>query len=336
MNVSAASLEIAARLCARAGRASPLHLERVAGGKNNRVYCVTLSDGETTVLKTYHSDPRDPRDRLAAEWSFLAYVWQRGLRCVPEPLADEPQSHSALYTFVRGHKLAAQAVKGIHVKQAAEFMLAANAKPRAPEGLKPASEACFSYADHMRTIDRRVARLSNLDPSAPGVERAKELVEAALIPAWKRVREQISVESDVCSELPLAEQCVSPSDFGFHNALVDEADHVSFIDFEYAGRDDPAKLVCDFFCCPEIPVPLEFRSGFVADLSTGLGLSPSFTRRCDTLIDAYRIKWTCIILNEFLPVEAARRDFAETGPRAARCAAQLEKALAKIGEIGST
>ena len=57
--------------------------------------------------------------------------------------------------------------------------------------------------------------------------------------------------------------CLSPSDFGFHNALVDDDGQVTFLDFEYAGRDDPAKLVSDFFCQPEIPVPLDYHATFI-------------------------------------------------------------------------
>ena len=44
------------------------------------------------------------------------------------------------------------------------------------------------------------------------------------------------------------------------------------------------------------------------------------------LLDAYRIKWICIMLNEFLPLDAARRAFADQGARAIRCREQLDKA----------
>ena len=40
--------------------------------------------------------------------------------------------------------------------------------------------------------------------------------------------------------------CVSPSDFGFQNTLISK-NIVYFIDFEYAGLDDPVKCILDFF-----------------------------------------------------------------------------------------
>jgi thiamine kinase-like enzyme len=42
---------------------------------------------------------------------------------------------------------------------------------------------------------------------------------------------------------------VSPSDLGFHNILKYKK-KLYFYDFEYAGLDDPIKLICDFFWHP--------------------------------------------------------------------------------------
>ena len=41
------------------------------------------------------------------------------------------------------------------------------------------------------------------------------------------------------------ERCISPSDFGLHNAIRTAAD-IRFIDFEFAGWDDPAKALVNF------------------------------------------------------------------------------------------
>ena len=125
---------------------------------------------------------------------------------------------------------------------------------------------------------------------------------------------------------------VSPSDFGFHNALADGR-NLSFLDFEYAGRDDPAKLVCDFFCQPEVPVPQTYFSCAVERIVAGLGLPDPHRLRCAALLDLYRVKWTCIILNHFLPLGAARRSFADLGASAARCAEQLAKAVAMLNAV---
>ena len=35
-----------------------------------------------------------------------------------------------------------------------------------------------------------------------------------------------------------------------------------FIDFEYYGWDDPAKMIADFYLQPAVPVPYEYRETF--------------------------------------------------------------------------
>jgi hypothetical protein len=314
---------VAPRLLRAAGLSGAITgLTRLTGGRNNRVFRLDRDGAPPLALKLYHHDPRDTRDRLGAEWAFLRHAWDVcGLRSVPQPLAAEPDSHAALYAFVAGERVAR--VEPAHVAAARDFVAALN-RPAARDAaarLAPASEACFSMGAHAGTVARRVARLANgLDPEAPHAARAAALVRDRLIPAWTEIEARLPRD-----ETPLP-WCVSPSDFGFHNALADATGTLVFLDFEYAGRDDAAKLVCDFFCQPELPVPMAhyryFRDALCADAA-----------RCDALLPAYRLKWACIMLNDFLATGAARRDFAEGSDRAARCAAQLAKAAAALDRL---
>jgi Phosphotransferase enzyme family len=331
-------LALAGRLSGSARRGRVRALTRLDGGKNNQVYRVETDAGDTAVLKRYFSDPRDPRDRLAAEWSFLEHGWSRGVRTVPEPLAKDAAAHAGLYGFVQGRKLLASELEPQHIDAAIDFVLAVNAAPRNPKALAPASEACFSLADHLATVERRVARLATLDPQAPHAEEAQRFVTEALLPAWTAVKARLTDDAraaglELDGALGSDECCLSPSDFGFHNALMDDNGRLTFLDFEYAGRDDPAKLVSDFFCQPEIPAPLHYHRHFVTRLADGLSLDDSGRWRCQRLLDAYRVKWTCIVLNDFLPLGAARRAFADAGEWDIRCLKQIAKAKTRIGEI---
>jgi hypothetical protein len=333
-------LAVARGLAVEAGRAEPVALSRLAGGKNNQVYRADMAQGDPLVVKRYFSDPRDTRDRLKAEWGFLTYAWSRGVRDVPEPLASDPASQTGLYTLVPGRKLAADELTIGHVDAAIDLVLAVNAEPRDPMALAPGSEACFSLAEHLDTVERRVMRLSELNAEAPHVDEARAFVADTLLPVWSAARTRITDaarDAGVALDRRLEPKdcCLSPSDFGFHNALVDDDGALSFLDFEYAGRDDPAKLASDFFCQPEVPVPLHMHAHFIARLADGLDLDAAGRTRCAILLDAYRIKWTCIIMNDFLPLGAARRAFADTGARAARCATQLAKARAKVAGLAA-
>ena len=333
-----ALLALAGRLSAAAGRGRPVTLEPMAGGRNNRVFKVAIEGAPPLALKVYHSDPRDPRDRLAREWEFLDYVWSRGVRRTPQPLAREETVHAGLYSFIPGRRLTTDEVGAAQVQAALDFLLEINRAPRRIDALAPGSEACFSLAEHLTTIERRVAQLSALDERAPYGREAADLAGGRLNPAWRAVKRNVERRAEQAgltldARIEPAAECLSPSDLGFHNALAREDGALSFLDFEYAGRDDPAKLASDFFCCPEIPPPIDLHEAFVASLIGGLGLGAIHAERCHMLLDAYRLKWACIVLNDFLPVGAARRSFAVPLRSAAHNQTQLARAHAMLDQI---
>lgn len=331
-------LKIAIQLAATAGRDKPLALHKLFGGKNNRVFKIETSDAPL-VIKCYFKDLRDPRDRLGAEWSFLQRAWKLGVRTIPEPLANDPQLQVGLYSFAVGRKLSVGEVKASHVDAAIDFVLAINQSSSKSKQLGLGSEACFSLVEHLHAVEQRISRLDSLDPNAPQLNDARRLISKNLLPAWAEVKRYIEHEARALGlpmekRIPQKDVCVSPSDFGFHNAVI-ENDVVTFLDFEYAGQDDPAKLISDFFCQPEIPIPIGFHKRFISCISSGLGISPESRARCAILLDVYRIKWACILLNEFLPVGAARRAYSNIEERVSLQAIQLAKANAKLMEIGN-
>lgn len=319
---------LATALAAAAHQPPPLALYRLTGGRNNRAYRVT-TDAGLLVLKRYHIDPRD---RLGAEFAFLTCAWQRGLRNVPQPLACDPARHAALYSFLPGTRLRPEDVAPWHVDAALDFVLALNTAGDAP--LASGSEACFTAGEHIATIERRLMRVDTIVATDAISAAAAAFVADRLRPVWARVHDRLRArlrQAGIALTTPL-QACLSPSDFGFHNALVDGR-RISFLDFEYAGRDDPAKLVCDFFAQPEIPAPPTLFAPFVTRLAAGLGLSDQDIARCRALRAAYRVKWACILLNEFLPRDAARRAFAADAQVAEYRAIQLDRAEAQLAAI---
>jgi hypothetical protein len=156
------------------------------------------------------------------------------------------------------------------------------------------------------------------------------LVESLLVPAWRRAREAAIADAEEIDwprdqVLEPNERWLSPSDVGFHNTLDVDGDLV-FIDFEYAGWDDPAKTIADFFSQPDYEVDIALFDSFVSSLTT-LPAASWHGRRARAVIPLHRVKWTCIVLNDFLGDAAARRRQAlGTATRAARASVQLAKA----------
>src|SRR5581483_5263449 len=192
------------------------------------------------------------------------------------------------------------------------------------------SEACFSTAEHLGTVARRVDRLAEEADGQAGAFARREL-----LPAWERIRNGAS-DSGLSLDRPLepTARCVSPSDFGFHNARVQPDGRVCFLDFEYAGWDDPAKLVCDFFCQPAVPVPPRFFEPFARAVAAAFPEPAAVLARARLLLPVYRVKWVCILLNEFLPSGNRRRAFSlSAGELAHRKARQLARARTALAAI---
>ena len=219
------------------------------------------------------------------------------------------------------------------VEQAVAFYRELNRHKRHAEAraLRPGSEACFTLNQHLACVERRVGRLRNLDVSSPLGPERDNLVRGKLIPTWERIRRHVLAEAPPASQgdspLPTEDACLSPSDFGFHNAIQANDGRLRFIDFEYAGWDDPAKTVCDFFCQPAVPVPADYWEYVVGAVVSDLSDAEAHQRRIALLLPVYQLKWCCIMLNDFLPVESQRRDFArDSDGQEARKRMQLEKA----------
>ena len=166
-------------------------------------------------------------------------------------------------------------------------------------------------------MDQRLPQLLSLDPDHELDRHALLLIEN-IARRWTDVRTQALLECaahgiDPHAEIDAQARTISPSDFGFHNALETAHRELRFLDFEYAGWDDPAKMMADFFCQPALPVPLEHWSAFAADAFADLPDAAAIELRARILLPAYRLRWCCIALNIFSPVALERRRFADPG-----------------------
>jgi hypothetical protein len=314
--VSDGFLEDVKRLLSASGIASDnLAVRPCREGGNNLVFEIALPE-RRLIAKQYYRSEHDLRDRLGAEWSFLAYARELGLDSVPAPIARDAGRGLALYEFVDGRKLGAGELNAAHVLAAASFFRELNGENRfdLAASLPDASEACFSVARHIETVEGRVRRLGMIEAKDDLTSAAVKLADRLAV-RWRDIRVHIAnaagfLPCGLEGEIPSRQRCVSPSDFGFHNALLKPDGNICFIDFEYSGWDDPAKMAADFFCQPQVPIDMNRFEDFI---DRAMAFSPDDSElkaRSRLLLPALRVKWLCIMLNDFLPDAARRRRFA--------------------------
>ena len=278
-------------------------LRRVRTGRNNRVWVIESSQGRR-VLKQYRRSSADVRDRLAGEYRFLKLLNVYGIDRVPEPIAYDRDLELALYSFLPGTPIGE--VTGDHIHQAAEFVGQVNRLRAEPLALaiSAAAEACFSVRDHLDSVRARVERLLTPGAETPLHEEAIALARVRFVPALGGIEAVVLAgcdHRDLEEPLIKGDRILSPSDFGFHNALESEG-VLQFVDFEYAGWDDPAKLVCDFVCQPDHPLTPELAKLFMHRMCAALDLT-GITERVELLLPLHRLKWCCIIMNGFRGME---------------------------------
>jgi hypothetical protein len=328
----------AAKLLAEIGCEAGAKLVPLGAGGNNRLYRVECGS-RSYVIKEYFRHPGDPRDRLGAEFAFLRFAWAGGLRCIPEAIASDTPAGLGLYGYIEGEPITPGAVSQDEIRQAMAFIRYLNRCRGTHEAreLPPGSEACFSIHQHLDVVQKRIDRLNEIVPVSPVDDEAVTFIRTELAPAFVRVTEHIlarlkqeRLEKDI--ELPPEERLLSPSDFGFHNALRRPDGTIAFLDFEYAGWDDPAKLTGDFFNQVAVPVPLAYKEEVLAAVAEILPERESALRRMHLLLPVYRIKWCCILLNHFLPVASDRRAFAQ-GTARERKKEQLNKARTLLASL---
>jgi phosphotransferase family enzyme len=306
-------ISIASRLLGRA----VLSAQPLGGGRNSRVYALVCEDSTRYAAKLYFRDVSDDRDRLSVEFSALQFLLDNGVYCVPRPITKDSQYGCGIYEYVRGGKMPPEAVSRSDIDEAVQFLTVIDRlKSRAgSENLPAAAEAFFSAQGIVDNVAQRLERLSFVE-NASGPLRSFLADEFA--PAFREIAawSTSSIERarrSVFAELPWEERTLSPSDFGFHNALRRETRGIVFLDFEYFGWDDPAKMLADFLLHPAMKLSQELKRRFAVGIFNGFAHHPHLAARAESLYPLFGLKWCLILLNEFIPEHRLRRGFAGGG-----------------------
>jgi len=330
--------QLSSAAVARLAGGEPLALTPLGGGRNSQVFRLEARNGQTYALKAYFRHPGDSRDRLGVEFGALGFLWEQGLRCVPRPVASDPEASLGLFEYVQGEPPARPGEA--EVDAACAFLSELHRLCPAPGAhpLSAASEACFSFRAIAENVELRLTRLLAVEATLAEDSGLASFLEERLLPAWRHILmdcREASLRSGLSfdQEIPEAERTLSPSDFGFHNALRRNGELV-FLDFEYFGWDDPAKMLADFLLHPGMDLDRSLRQRFAERLLDALAID-TLRRRARLAFPLFGLKWCTILLNEFLPGPLGRRTFADRTPLSPqeRQARQLAKTRIKLQQV---
>lgn len=289
--------------------------QSLKGGRNSRVWLLH-GDNQQWIGKEYFSHPKDHRDRLGTEFGALRFLRAHGVDQVPSALACDRERGMALYSFLPGRTPASgdtahALAMGAFAKRLWELRTAVTAD----DGIGFASEACLCAGEIGRQVRGRLKRLRACDPESPLAGELLEFVDHHLTPAldfWEaRAGERFAVAGrDFWLPLPRELWTLSPSDFGLHNTLYVPGEPLRFLDFEYFGWDDPAKLLSDVLLHRGVPLSRDQKLAVSREFRTIFGESTDFSTRVKAYVPLLGLKWCCILCNEFVRGDMQRRTFA--------------------------
>lgn len=303
------------RLFSRVLKKPVVFAEKLRGGRNTQVYCLRSEDGGWYAGKRYFRHPTDTRDRLGTEFAALRFLWENGVRSIPKPMAADESVAVAVYEFIQGRRIHPEDISDWHIGRVVDFVAttAYLRDVRGSDQLPRASHAIFSFQGYVDYITTRLKRLQEITRSdAPYQELRRFLKEEfqrrfAEIFWW--CREQVGSDAELSREIALWQQTLSPSDFGFHNALLTRDRDIVFLDFEYFGWDDPAKMICDFLLHPAMGLSQSLGKLFFKGVLTVFSRDRGLEKRVQIMYPLAGLAWCLIFLNELLPEHAERRQF---------------------------
>ena len=229
-------------------------------GKNSFSFLVKTKK-TNFFLKIYRKNHINNRDRLSSEINFLNYLKEIKSNNVPIPISHDFEENWILTSWVEGEKIIKPDESDCNsllkfIGDIQNYKLSKYAKK-----IGNASEANFTIKGHIVHIKSRVERLKSyiLKNKITSNQRIEILL---LLNQFDDVLRSYESELKLSKNLFQA-KIISPSDIGFHNVLKHKG-KLNFIDFEYAGLDDPRKLLSDLFLQPQYNIPINYYHTFVS------------------------------------------------------------------------
>lgn len=280
----------------------PSTLERLHGGINNRVFRCGVG-AQKWVIKGYPSLEIGRFDRMQAEQQFLHFANHVAPGLTPSLIHVDLDRRCMVLENIDGQHFPDNIPPPSEaVSAAVRFIQVLNHKPGlASEFIQTdAAEGFLSLTQHLINVQERLEVMGFDDVKTDDKALAKSLLydlRYEFSRLWEQTHRLIE-QGIVIDAIDPDERCVSPSDFGFHNAFSTKSG-VKFFDFEFSGWDDPAKATLDFVLQPRVPVV-----GYGSPLLNAwhAELRHSIKKRCYYLAPILRLKWMCIFLSVLNPI----------------------------------
>jgi hypothetical protein len=277
-------------------------VKKIKGRANSIIFKIEMQTGKNYAAKLYPDSTFDQRERLEREAKAYRFMNSHDIDSVAKIIWFDINLDFGLYEWIDG--LETKNITDEKIVEAVLFIqsLSDLSKYANNKDFDLASAGCLSG----KMIEDQIwSRYKKIDEYSRFYPALKMFLDTQLFPACEKIIENSKNHwpVDFHTKLNNVNQVLSPSDFGFHNAIQTK-DGLKFIDFEYFGWDDPVKLTCDFILHPGMKLTEGQKNFWLSKIKKIFSQDHSFQNRLNASYCLYGLCWCLIQLNIFYTINA--------------------------------
>lgn len=269
----------------------------IKSGRNSKVFKF-VNNNTDYIVKFY--EIHSGQNRLNREEILYEYLSSINNKKTAKIIKSNIAKNFSLFSFLHGKKI--DLILDNHIVQCANFLIEINNCEKLNKDSFPiAIDGIKKRTDHLKLCEDRLNIMSSIDPKESIEKEFNNFFKNKILVQWEIISDYFYknyMQSEFNNLISVDELIISPSDFGFHNILLYK-EELKFFDFEYAGLDDPIKLVCDFISHPDQNVSVKQINIFKRKIFQFLKNEDHYNHLVKIFLPFHQLKWCCIILNEF-------------------------------------
>ena len=258
-------------------------------GRNNKVNYSKINKKEH-LIKNYKKEYITKYSRDETEFRFINFLEKKKIKNISKIIEYIPKEKKILFEFLTGKKI--KKVSKNHLNECIEFIKRLNDNTTIKNfKFQFASDSCKTFYDHFVCFENRFKKIVKLNQDK---KNKKVLKLLSLIDSdYQLILKDTNIKKNFYKKIPIKNLILSPSDFGFHNSLL-KNNRLFFFDFEYAGWDDPIKLICDFILNPDYKISFKNEKFFIRQFKKNFPEIDINTYYFFKKI--HFLKWICVII----------------------------------------
>lgn len=298
----------------------PVYWLQLKRDGNNQIFVLHNSLNQKLLLKRYFHHSEDKRNRALTEFSACQYLQGNNIKYVPDAVFFNDKAQFAFYQYIESKKPLTINDSDTTARSMIDFVL--SLKSLYLQSLRDkeqsaidfyAADARLSLQDYFDKIDEREKSILAGCSRNRQLTAIEEFFKQEYLPFKQRVFAQAKQKISnfgLMANQPFAIETLtlSPSDFGPHNMLMNDKG-CYFIDFEYFGIDDPAKMLADIFHHAQDKLSYSNKWAIFKHYCQYHN-QQGFEQRFEVIVDLIALEWLLIVLNIASPGVIERRRFA--------------------------